>query len=111
DDTATFNQIKGKNMVAYFTDNELKKITVNGNSQTIYFVREENGELIGINKAVSSKMLIFLENKQMKTITYIDFPKETLFPEKDLSPKDIILKGFKWLEEKRPRNKMEIFYW
>lgn len=111
DDTATFNQIKGKNMVAYFTDNELKKITVDGNSQTIYFVREETGELIGINKAVSSKMLIFLENKQMKTITYIDFPKETLFPEKDLSPKDIILKGFKWLEEKRPRNKMEIFYW
>jgi lipopolysaccharide export system protein LptA len=111
DDTATFNQIKGKSMVGYFSNNELYKITVSGNSQTIYFVREDNGSLIGINKVVSSKMLIFIKENQIKTITYIDMPKATLYPEKDIPPMERKLKGFKWIEGRRPLSKHDIFVW
>lgn len=111
DDSTTFNQIKGKNMVGYFSSNGLYKITVSGNSQTIYFVREENGTLIGINKVTSSKMLIFIEDNDLKTITYIDMPKATLYPEEEVPENELRLKGFKWIEGRRPLSKHDIFVW
>jgi len=108
-DTNCFNQIKGKNMISFFKDNELYKIMVKGNSETIYYVREEDNALIGINQARSSEMLIYLENKEFKTITYIDRPDATLYPEEEIPPQERKLKGFIWLDEIRPKNKFDIF--
>jgi hypothetical protein len=80
-----------------------------GNSETIYFVREEDGTLIGVNKGLSSNMLIFAENNQAKKITYIGNPAYNLYPEKDLAPQDVKLRGFIWLGDQRPREKGDIF--
>ena len=109
DDTMKYNQIKGKNMKAFFNNNKINKINVMGNSQTIYFVREEDGTLIGINKSVSSKMTILLSDSKVQEIKYFENPEADLYPEKDLSPKDILLKGFIWLQDLRPKNKDDIF--
>jgi lipopolysaccharide export system protein LptA len=111
DDTARFNQIKGRDLLAKFRDNELYKIRILGNAETIYYAREEDRSLIGINKAISSDMLIFLEKNQLQSITYIDKPEAKLVPENDFPIQEIKLKGFKWLEERRPRTKWEIFTW
>jgi hypothetical protein len=106
-----FNQIKGRNVLAKFRDNELYKINVIGNSQTVYFTREEDRSLIGINTAISSEMLIFLEKSQLKTITYIGNPDAHLYPENMLPVPDRKLKNFKWEEARRPLNKWDIFRW
>jgi lipopolysaccharide export system protein LptA len=111
DDTNTYNQVKGRDIIGYILNNELYKIKVSGNSETIYYVREEDRTLIGINKAIASDMLIFLENKEIKTITYISQPVATLYPEKDISPFDLKLKGFKWITGRRPLTKSDIFIW
>jgi lipopolysaccharide export system protein LptA len=111
DDTNKYNQVKGRDIVGYIRNNELYKIRVLGNAETIYYVREEDRTMIGINKAISSDLLLFLENKQVKTITYIERPVATLFPEKDISPYDLKLKGFKWIPDKRPLSKSDIFFW
>jgi len=112
-DSLGFNQIKGKNMIGHFKDNELRKIFVSGNAETIYYIIDEDEnkerELIGINKSVSSYMIIFLNDNKVKDILYLENPDETLFPENDLSAEEKILKGFKWLDEFRPKNKLEIF--
>jgi len=111
DDTNKFNQIKGRNINAKFRDNEIYKVNVLGNSETVYYVREEDRSLIGINKALSSDMLIFLEKNQIKSITYLENPTAVLYPEKDISPYDLKLKNFKWIKEKRPLVKEDIFIW
>lgn len=109
DDTTKFNQIKGKDMIAYFIQNDLYKIKVLGNSETVYFAREEDRTLIGINKLYASDMLIFVEKNDIQTITYIDKPEGTLYPENEISPYDLKLKGFNWLEKLRPKTKEEIY--
>ncbi len=111
DDTSNFNQIKGRNVVAKFRNNDIYKINVTGNAQTIYFAREEDKSLIGINMAVSSDMLIFLEKNQLKSITYIGSPEAHLYPEKDIQQNERKLKNFKWEEKRRPLNKHDIFNW
>jgi lipopolysaccharide export system protein LptA len=111
DDTAGFNQIKGRKVLAKFRDNELYKIKVLGNAQTLYFAREEDKSLIGINMAVSGEMLIFLEKNQLKSITYIDNPDAHLYPEKKVPLNERKLKNFKWEEKRRPLEKKDIFVW
>jgi lipopolysaccharide export system protein LptA len=110
DDTAKYNQVKGKMLTGYFTDNELKKIVVNGNGETLYFVRDEQNKLIGVNKAESDNLLIYVKDREINTISFLNNPVATLYPEKDLSPSDIILKGFRWEELIRPLTKEEVFY-
>ena len=56
EDTAAFNQIKGRNMTGYIRNNELYRIDVEGNGQTIYYPKDED-EVIGVNRAESSNLI------------------------------------------------------
>ncbi|MFH1120857.1 MAG: OstA-like protein [Bacteroidota bacterium] len=106
-----YNQIKGRNMTGYFSDNQLIMIRVEGNSETIYWVREEDGTLTGINKAYSSNMSIRLQDRQMKQIVYIEKPTAVLHPEGELSEAELLLKNFIWLGDRRPLKRRDIFVW
>jgi len=111
DSIVSYNQIKGKNMIGLFSDNQLRQINVTGNAETLYFVREEDKTLIGINKAIAGNMHIYLKDKKIQGITYIENPTATLYPEKDIALEEQLLKDFKWYGEQRPKNKTEIFEW
>ena len=109
DSIENYNQIKGKNMTGYFVKNELKSIYVDGNAQTVYWVREEDKTLIGTNLAQSSTMLIRLTENEIESITYRSNPNEVMYPEKELPKDSSRLKGFRWLSEWRPESKADIF--
>jgi lipopolysaccharide export system protein LptA len=112
EDSSKYNQVKGRDMIGFFKNNELYKIKVFGNSQTVYFAREENHNLIGINLVQSSDMLILIEKNKFKSITYVTEPKGGMHPEKDVSPHDLKLKGFLWIKDgRRPLTKKDIFKW
>ena len=111
DDSLKFNQIKGKEMIGYFNNNELVKIDVFNNSESIYYVRDEKEALIGINKAESVNMTIFLKENKVNKIVFLEKPKATIYPEKDLAPKDVLLRNFKWEENRRPKTNKDIFIW
>ena len=96
-------------MVGYFRNNELAKISVEGNAQTVYYIREDDGFLIGVNLSESSSMLIRLVDNDIKTINYMSQPKETMYPEADLPGEMRKLKGFTWKERLRPLTKDDIF--
>ena len=111
DSLLSFNQIKGKNMVGYFRNNNLSQINVTGNAETLYFVREDDKTLIGVNRAIAGNMHIYLKDKKINGITYIENPTATLYPEKDVKESDVLLKDFMWHVDQRPKNKTEIFNW
>jgi hypothetical protein len=96
-------------MKGYFKKNNLYRIDVNGNAETLYFVREDDGALIGINVSLSSFMKIFLEKNQIENILYLENPDETLYPEGELSGNQLILKDFDWQGERRPVTRADIF--
>lgn len=104
-----FNQIKGRDMTGYFKDNELVTIKVSGNAETVYYVREENGSLIGLNKSLSSFMRVSLKDNQIKQITYFDNPDMVLHPGGQIPAGDLKLEGFLWMEERRPADRQAIF--
>jgi hypothetical protein len=107
-DSVKFHQIKGKNMIGYISDNELYLIDVDGNGQSIYYVQDKN-EMIGLNKAESSKISIRFDEGKINKIVFIGDPVGTLKPILQIVDEERKLQGFEWKEEIRPLSKSDIF--
>jgi lipopolysaccharide export system protein LptA len=109
EDSTKYNQIKGKNMTCHFRNNEMYRIDVNGNGQTVYYPPDDKGEIIGANKAECSDMIIFLKDGRVSTISFLKKPDGVLHPIESAPINELILKGFQWLEKLRPIDKEDIF--
>ena len=109
DTIENYNQIKGKDIYGKFKNDELHLINVVGNSETLYYARNEKKELIGINKAISSSMLIKLKDNEINEISFIQEPEAELSPEETIPDNARKLKGFVWRDEERFHEKEDIF--
>jgi len=107
-DSIRFNQIKGRKMTGYVRNNELYKISVDGNGESLYYARDSKG-LIGLNKAESSSIEIGLEKGKVKRIALISSPEGVLTPTLQLDESNTKLPGFEWLELVRPKTIVDIF--
>jgi lipopolysaccharide export system protein LptA len=104
-----FNQAKGKDLFGKFIENELKIIDLIKNTEVIYYMYNDNDELIGINKTICSKIRITMENNDVDELTFFTEPDGDMFPEKDLPENSRILKGFVWYGDERILTKDDIF--
>jgi hypothetical protein len=107
-DTTGYNQIKGRDIHAYFRDNALRKIVVEGNGQTIYYAGEEGKPKVGLNRADCSDTLIYLDSSKIQTISFLTQPEARLIPMDMLSKEDLELKDFRWEIMKRPESPEEV---
>ena len=98
-----FNQVKGKQVTAYFDGNEIDHLFNEGNAETIYWLRDDDGSLIGVNFSQSAVMIIKMKDKQISDIRYFTNIKETLYPEEQLKDNQEYLKGFFWKEDEKPQ--------
>ena len=114
DDTltaSTFNQIKGKSMVGYFKNNAMEKVNIFGNAESVFYVREEEGGLLGINKTSSSDMTIYLTDNEIKAITSIKDVDAHMYSDPEFPEEARKLKNFIWIEGSRPKHKLDIYSW
>ena len=102
DTLLNFNQTKGRNMMAYFRDNKLRRVDVLGNAESIFYALENDTATTGMNRVLSANMrMLFLESKLNK-ITVLANPEARFIPPHELKPDDERLKGFRWLAKERP---------
>ena len=104
-----YNQAKGKDLFGKFIENELKIIDLIKNTEVVYYMYNDDDELIGINKTICSKIRITMENNDVDELTFFTNPDGDIFPEKDLPENSRILKGFVWYGDERIVTKDDIF--
>ncbi len=104
-----YNQIKGKYMKAYFKENNLYKIETKGNAESIYYVKDEEGVLKGVNKSVSGSLTIYFEDNKFSWITFVEKPNAVMYPLRDMSEQDRFFPDFEWQQNRRPVNKDEVY--
>ncbi|MEE9349174.1 MAG: OstA-like protein [Flavobacteriaceae bacterium] len=105
-----FNQIKGRDMYANFTENELQAVDFIGNGETLVYLRDESAkkELYGIQKTICNKIHVEFENKEATIMEFYQEESET-FPPSKLPENARELKDFIWREEERPKNEDDIY--
>lgn len=105
-----FNQIKGLNLYGKFLENKLHEVDVIKNTEVVYYMRNDKNELIGINKNVSSKINMIMDDKsKVETITFFNNVDGDIYPEKDLPENARKLRGFVWRGDERIKTKEDIF--
>lgn len=104
-----FNQVKGINLFGKFREGKLHDVDVIKNTEVIYYMRNDANELIGINKNVSSKINMILDNNAIETITFFNNVNGDIFPEIDLPENARKLKGLSWRGDERIKSKEDIF--
>ena len=67
-----FNQIKGQRLIGLFKNNELYNVDVIKNAEVIYYSRNEDQELVGINKSKSGSINIKIKQKAIQRIALIN---------------------------------------
>jgi hypothetical protein len=70
---------------------------------------DSDNYLIGIDKGVSSKIHIELEENQINTVTSMIKPESSSYPESELPENARNLRGFLWRGDERIRTKDDIF--
>ncbi|WP_084625596.1 OstA-like protein [Salinimicrobium xinjiangense] len=109
DSLGGFNQLKGKEMYGKFEDNKLKQVDLIKNTETIYYMRDDPGNLIGINKTLSSTITVHFEDQQVVDIYYYNQVDGVLYPEEELPVNARELKGFNWRGEERLNSVEDLF--
>jgi len=104
-----FNQISGKVLYGLFENNELNTIDVIKNAETIYYLRNSENELVGIDKSKSGSIKIFISENQIDELRKINQIGGKTYPEEDFPEKERKLKGFIWRNEERPRTVDDLF--
>ena len=107
-DTIRFNQIKGRALTGYFKNNELYKIDIRGNGESIYYLLDEEN-IAGINQSKCVNIEVFIVNGKISEIFEYQDPEGYIDPPEPKIPKELRLVGFSWLEEVRPKDKNDIF--
>ena len=113
DTTATqFNQVEGRKMVAYFKDNELTYIQVDGNAKAIYYLYSQDTIdplLHGINKISCGAIRIDFAAKKVRKATFFIQPEAEVYPPHMLPQNVRRLKTFFWRNDEKPLSKEDIF--
>ena len=99
-----YNQIKGRNMIAYLKNNELQKFDVLGNVQSLFFSGEEQVMI----PHEAANMSILFKNKKIRRIGYYNQPEAKAIPLFMTSNDEQKLPGFVWHNDKRPKSKKDI---
>ncbi len=104
-----FDQMAGKEMWAWLNDSTVYKVDVTGNAQTVFYPKEDDGSLIGVNTTQSSFIQIFLENRKIDHILFTTATQGVLYPLDQVSKKERFLGGYFWAEAERPLSPDDIF--
>jgi hypothetical protein len=108
-DKQMYNQIKGNRINGYFRDGAFDYMRAQGNAESIYYVKDEKNYLVGINNATSDIIDMRFKNKELNKVVFISEVTGTMYPIKQATEQNKLLRNFKWLEDKRPKTKFELF--
>ncbi len=108
DSTDFFNQLKGRTINGYFTNGNINYIRASGNAESVYYGQDDNHKFLGVNQSTSDIIDMFFEDKKPQKIVSRNNLQGTFYPMRQVNHEELKLRGFEWLEERRPKSKEEL---
>ncbi|MEZ5055004.1 MAG: OstA-like protein [Chitinophagales bacterium] len=106
-DPDVYNQTKGKWMEAFIENKKIDKVEVDGNAESIYFIKEKDA-YNGANKSTSAFITVSFKDGDVNRIKLTGMPDAEFTPMKKINVSSFRLDGFKWYGDKQPRSKYDI---
>jgi lipopolysaccharide export system protein LptA len=108
-DPEIYNQIKSSRMDGYFKDGTIDSVRASGFAECIYYIQDEDSAYTGVNESKSDILDIYFGNQALQKVVFRSSVTGTIWPMKQKDPKEMRLQNFRWLENRRPKTKFEMF--
>jgi hypothetical protein len=82
--------------VHFADDSKLKRVQVDGNGESVYYVMDDKQVTTGLNRVECSRMNIFFDDNKVKRIAFITKPEAKFAPPKEWKEELEYLDGFNW---------------
>ena len=109
-----FNQIKSERMDGYLTDGSMDSVRAKGFAECIYYIQNEDSSFTGVNQSNSDLIDVYFSadstgEKGIQRVVFRSAVKGTLWPMRAKTPEELRLQNFKWLDNRRPKTKYELY--
>jgi lipopolysaccharide export system protein LptA len=104
-----YNQIKSTRMDGFFKEGALDSVRARGLAESVYFLQDKDSAYTSVNKTSSDAIDINFEKGELYKVVFRSDLKGTLYPMSQKHPSEMQLEHFKWLIERRPKTKYELF--
>jgi len=106
DTLMNFNQIKGRQMTAEFADQNIDRVIVQGNGESLFFaLDDEDQSFMGMNKIICSNITIRFKGGKVNNLSFYVKPEAQFIPPHELKKDQLTLKGFEWKADNKPGRK------
>lgn len=108
-DSTKYNQIKGRRITGFFSDNTLERMFIDGNAESLYYVvDEEQKTYTHMYHNRSSRIKILVDSNQITHFIPIRSIDGRAYPIHLVAQEDEILEGFVWKPGDRPTSKEDL---
>jgi hypothetical protein len=104
-----YNQVKGRTINGYFKDGNINYMRAKGNAENVYYAVDDDNKYVGVNKSKSDAIDLFFVNKKPERVKLINGVEGTMYPMGQVDHDEIKLRGFKWLNDRRPKSRYDLF--
>jgi len=105
-----FNQIGGRTVNGYFTNGAIDYVRVKGSpAESIFYPQDDDSAYTGMNRCSGDVIDIYFVQKELNKVKFINNVDGVMYPIKQIPADQKQLKNFKWLDARRPKNKLELF--
>ncbi len=105
-----YNQIAGRTINGYFKDGNIDYVRVKGSpAESIYYPQDDDSAFIGMNRSTGDEIDIYFVSKELNKVKFVRSVEGVMYPIRRIPADKKQLKGFKWQDARRPKNKLELF--
>lgn len=106
-----FNQLAARKMLAFFSDNTLRRLEAEGNVQTIFLPEENDSTFNRLVNAESSYLTVDMVNGEMDRLKMWPEVTGDFTPIFLVKNSQKLLPGARWLDALRPKRRWLDYYW
>lgn len=105
-----YNQAAGRMLQGYFKKGDFDHAYIKGSpAESIFYPQDEDSAYVGMNYCTSDRIEILFIDKSLNKVKYQNDVEGAMYPIKQIPADKKELKGFEWLDNRRPKNKLELF--
>ncbi len=108
-DPEIYNQVRSTRMDGFFKEGTIDSVRAAGFAECIYYIQDEDSAYTGINESKSDILDIYFGNQALQKVVFRSSVTGTIWPIRQKDPKEMRLSKFRWLDNRRPKTKYELY--
>ena len=104
-----YNQVKSSRMDGFFKEGTLDSVRAKGLAESVYFLQDDDSAYTSVNQTSSDAIDVYFQKGEIYKVVFRSDLKGTLYPVSQKRPESMRLPDFKWLIDRRPKTKYDLF--